>query len=426
MRHIYTCLFYLSLPFIFMRLWWKGRKSPGYRLRWHERLGYVSPLPMIEKPIWIHAVSLGEMIAAKPLIHTLRATYPNTALVITTTTVTGSALAQQYVGDKISHCYLPYDLPSPLTRFLDRIHPQHLILMETELWPNVLHYTAQRGIPILLANARLSPASLHAYLRIPWLTRQMCADISCIAAQTQADADRFMQLGAKSTQIQVMGNIKFDLSLPHDLIEKGHALRHSWGLQHRPVLIAASTHAGEEEIVLAAFHALLAHYPETLLILVPRHPERFGQVEKHCQTQGYRVLRRTQNQPCLSSTQILLGDTFGELFLYYAMADMAFIGGSLVPTGGHNPLEAAALGLVVITGPHTFNFVEIFSLLQTADAVITVTTEIALCAAWETCIRDVAYRENTGKAGQKIIAENCGAVAKHMAYLGHVLGEFSP
>lgn len=417
MRPIYTCLFYLSLPFLFMRLWWKGRKSPGYRLRWRERLGYVSPLPMTEKPIWIHAVSLGEMIAAKPLIHALRAAYPDTTLLITTTTVTGSALAQQYVGDKLSHYYLPYDLPGPLTRFLDRIHPQHLVLMETELWPNLLHYTAERGIPTLLANARLSPASLHAYLRILCLTRQMCAHISCIAAQTQADADRFMQLGAKSTQIQVMGNIKFDLSLPGDIIEKGRALRHSWGLQNRPVLIAASTHVGEEEVVLAAFHALLKNHPETLLILVPRHPERFEQVEKHCQTQGYRVLRRTQNQPCLPTTQIWLGDTFGELFLYYAMADIAFIGGSLVPTGGHNPLEAAALGMVIITGPHTFNFIEIFSLLQAADAVMTVTSAAALCAAWETCIQDIAYREERGKAGQKIIAENRGAVAKHMAYL---------
>jgi 3-deoxy-D-manno-octulosonic-acid transferase len=226
-----------------------------------------------------------------------------------------------------------------------------------------------------------------------------------------------MQLGAKPAQIQVMGNVKFDVPLPTDLVEKGRALRQSWD-PTRPTVIAASTHAGEEEIILSAFNRLLKNYPNALLILVPRHPERFDNVAELCQKHGYSVVRRTQNQACLPTTQIFLGDTLGELFLYYAMADIAFVGGSFISIGGHNPLEPAAVGLAVVTGPHVFNFTEIFSLLQQAGAAITVTDDVTLGDTWIALMGDLTRRESMGKSGQQVVEENRGAVERHVAYLG--------
>jgi 3-deoxy-D-manno-octulosonic-acid transferase len=417
MRYLYTLLFYCCLPFLFIRLWRKGKKTPGYRLRWKERLGFIPSLA-IKDSIWIHAVSLGEMIAAKPLIQALRAQYSDKILVITTTTVSGSSLAQQYVSDKVYHYYLPYDLPGPITRFLDKICPAQVIIMETELWPNLLHYTAQRNVPILLANARLSVSSMQSYARIVTITREMLSHIDCIAAQTQQDADHFMQLGAKPEQIRILGNVKFDMPLPMDLIEKGHALRQSFGAP-RPTLIAASTHAGEEEIILRAFHQFLKNWPDALLILVPRHPERFEAVAELCQQQGHSLIRRTQQQSCTETTQIFLGDTLGELFLYYAMADIAFVGGSFAHIGGHNPLEPAAVGLPVLTGPIVFNFTEIFKLLHKAGAALTVADEITLCDAWTRLMHDPAQCKQMGQIGQQVVDENRGAVKKHLEYLQH-------
>lgn len=418
MRYLYSTLFYLALPFVFIRLWWKGRKVPGYRLRWRERLGFIPPLPA-GPSLWLHAVSLGEMIAARPLILALQQRYPQKSLVITTMTVTGSSLAQKYVGDNTYHVYIPYDLPGAVQRFLNQAHPDLVIIMETELWPNILHYAAKRDLPILLANARLSQSSMQAYQYIIALTRDMLPNISCIAAQTQEDAERFMVLGAKSQQIQVMGNIKFDVSLPQELIEKGRRLRQSWG-EVRPTVIAASTHASEEEKILHAFAKLRETYPNALLLLVPRHPERFDGVAQLCQKQGYRMVRRSQNQPCLADTQILVGDSLGELFLYYAMADVAFVGGSFVETGGHNLLEPAALALPVLTGPSTFNFTEIFNLLQAAGGVASVADESALALKWGQLIADPAYRRQMGENARGVVEQNRGALERHLQYISHM------
>jgi len=416
MRQLYTFLFYCSLPFIFLRLWRKGKKIPDYRLRWAERLGFIPDLSA-KNTIWLHAVSMGELIAARPLILGLRKQYPDKTLVITTTTVSGSNLAQQYVSDKIYHCYLPYDLPGPIHRFLDRVRPTQAIIMETELWPNLLHATAKRSIPVLLANARLSDISMKSYLRIVWLTREMMANITCIAAQTQDYANRFIKLGAKPEQIRVMGNIKFDVPVPTQLVEKGKALRHDWALTQRPVVIAASTHHGEEEIVLQAFKNLLTTHHDALLIIVPRHPERFDEVAVLCEKQGHQVIRRSQNQPCTATTQIFLGDSMGELFLYYAMADVAFVGGSFVSVGGHNPLEPAAVCLPVLTGTQIFNFTEIYALMEKAGAAMEVQDAAALADAWHILLADAARCEQMGKAGEKVVVENKGAVEKHLNYL---------
>ena len=429
MRHLYSILFFLALPFLFLRLWWKGRENPAYRLRWSERLGFI---PILSAPhsLWLHAVSMGEVIAAKPLIAALRQQYPNLTIVITTTTISGSLMACQLVSKNIIHYYSPYDTASAINRFLDRTKPIYAIVMETELWPNLFHYTAKRRIPILLANARLSESSMQAYLKMISLTRPMLAHVSCIAAQTQADADRFIQIGANLAQIQVMGNVKFDVPIPIELVEKGQAWRDQCiapiAEKRRQTIIAASTHLGEEEIIFSAFDKLLNTHPHTLLILVPRHAERTHMILQQCEQKNYRVVCRTENKPCSAQTQIFLGDTMGELFFYYAMADIAFIGGSLCVIGGHNPLEPAALNLPIVTGIHVFNFAQIFTQLQDADAVIMVRDETQLNDIWAKFLDDIAYREQVGAAGKKVVEENRGAVARHLAYVSNACVFKSP
>lgn len=423
-RYLYSLLFYLSLPGVFLRLWWKGQKSVGYRLRWRERLAFIPRIPQ-GKTLWLHAVSFGEMNVARPLILALRQQYPEKTLVITTMTVTGSQLAGKYVDDKTYHFYVPYDLPDVVQRFLDRVHPELAIMMETELWPNILHYTAKRGIPTLVANARLSQSSMREYRYILSLTRGMLPNIACIAAQTQQDADRFIELGAPPEHIKVMGNIKFDVPVPEELVALGRQLRASWG-EIRPTVIAASTHAGEEEKILLAFAALRRSYPDALLILVPRHPERFAEVALLCEQQGFSVVRRSQNRPCTLQTQVFVGDSLGEMFLYYALCDVAFVGGSFVSVGGHNLLEPAALGIPAITGPSTFNFTEIYSLLRQAGGVVSVVDESELAKVWAELISDASRRQQMGLNAKAMVEQNRGALARHLAYIASRLETGQP
>ena len=415
MRYLYSLLFYLATPAIFLRLWWKGRKSPGYRQRWRERLGFVDAIP-VNNCIWLHAVSVGELIAAKPLIASLQARYPQLTLVITNMTASGSGLAAQLAGDKLRYYYVPYDLPGAVNRFLNRIQPRLAIIMETELWPNLLHYTAKRKIPILLANARLSGKSAQGYRRISLLVKPMLQQISVIAAQTAEDAKRFIALGADPGRTLVWGNMKFDVKVPVPLIEKGHALRASWGAR-RPTVIAASTHALEEEKILQAFAELRQSWPTCLLILVPRHPDRFDEVAALCQKWGFSMVRRSQSQPCNPEIQIFLGDSLGELFLYYAAADVAFVGGSLVAVGGHNLLEPAALGLPIVTGPALFNFTEIYNLLQQAEAVVCVKNVQELVAAWSTLLGNETVCHQMGQRAQGVVETNRGALERHLDYV---------
>ena len=419
MRYLYSLTFYLLFPMILLRLWWKGLKVPAYRQRLKERLGFFPTLP---EPgcIWIHAVSLGEMIIAIPIINALKKRYPHLKFLITTMTVTGSGLASKQVNDELSHVYVPYDLPGVVQRFLNRVQPRMLIIMETELWPNLLHYTASRKIPILLANARLSERSARGYRFIPALTRQMLLNINLIAAQTKEDAERFNRLGADSKRVAVVGNVKFDTPVPMELVEQGYALRRSW-MGSRPTVIAASTHAGEEEKILKAFSELIKTFPEALLILVPRHPERFEEVALLCKKCGYSVVRRSENQPCNMETQVFLGDSLGELFLYYAASDVAFVGGSLVPIGGHNLLEPAALGLPIISGPHIFNFARISKLLQEADALVWVDDEKSLAKIWSELLSDEFRRTEMGKRGMGVLEGNRGALQRHLDSIAELL-----
>jgi 3-deoxy-D-manno-octulosonic-acid transferase len=412
MRYIYSILFYLALPFIFLRLWLKSRKNSGYMQDWRQRLGLIKPLDA-QPCIWIHAVSVGEMITAKPLLQALQQHYPNAQFVITNMTPTGLALAKQMQGNNLHHYYVPYDFPGAVTRFLNNIQPQLLIIMETELWPNLIHYTAQRKIPIVLANARLSEKSARGYQKIRSLVQDMLQAIRLILVQTQAEAERYVALGASRNNIVVTGSIKFDVPAPMDKVEEGHLLRASWG-ERRPTLIAASTHAGEEELVLQAFTELRKKHPEALLILVPRHQERFDMVAQLCVKQGFSVVRRTDQQPCTVATQIFLGDTLGELFLYYAAADIAYVGGSLVPVGGHNLLEPAVIGLPIITGHYLFNFTEIFNLLNKEQAVVKVDDAAGLAQTAILLLEDEARRQRMGLAAQQVVEKNRGALKKQL------------
>lgn len=372
-RLTYSLLFHLLLPVILLRLAWRAWRAPAYARRIPERFALGLKLPLREG-IWLHAVSLGESIAAAPLIRQLLARYPELPLTITNMTPTGAQRITELFGGpeyagRVQHCYLPYDLPWSAARFLDQIRPRLAIIMETELWPNHIHHCAQRGIPVVLANARLSERSARGYARFSKLTAPMLAQLSFIAAQTQAEAQRFIQLGARREAVQVSGSIKFDLRIDPALPEQAQQLRAQWQPAGRPVWIAASTHQGEDELILQAHKQLLATHPTLLLILVPRHPERFETVYELCKRSGFATMRRSQQQPVAAHHQVLVGDTLGELLFLYALADLALVGGSLVERGGHNLLEPAALGLPVLSGPHLFNFQEISNLLTQAGAL---------------------------------------------------------
>ena len=321
----------------------------------------------------------------------------STATLVTSTTPTGSGRVQALFGSRVFHVYLPYDLPGAVRRFLDRTRPYVGIIMETELWPNLFHHCASRRIPLAIVNARLSPRSARGYARIAPLTRSTLADVHLIAAQGEGDAQRFRALGARDDQVQVMGNLKFDQTLPADLPTKASVLRNQWGVD-RPVWIAASTHEGEDAEVLDAFARIQQALPSSLLILVPRHQERFGRVADLVEERGYRMVRRASGESASADTQVFLGDTLGELPLFYAAADVAFVGGSLVPVGGHNMLEPAALGVPVLTGPARFNFSDISEALLAAGAAREVEDAEALAAAVIHWLSDVEDRQRVGEA----------------------------
>jgi 3-deoxy-D-manno-octulosonic-acid transferase len=412
MRRTYTFFLYFALPFIFLRLLWRARRNPAYAKRWQERLGCI-PQTLSQNSIWIHAVSVGETLAAIPLVKALQKKFPQSPILITTMTPTGSDRVRATFGDSVEHCYLPYDLPLTLKCFLNKVKPKLLIIIETELWPNLLRQCRLHQIPIILANARLSEKSANGYQRIAPIARQMLQDINLLAVQTTAEADRFIALGAKPEQINVTGSIRFDLEIPEQLHAQAQTLRDQWG-RNRNIWIAASTHEGEEEKILAAFAIVQKTLPQTLLVLVPRHPERFAKVNQLCQQQGYETVLRSSQQACKDNSAIFIGDTMGELLLFYAAADIAFVGGSLIERGGHNPLEPAALGLPVIMGPHVFNFVAICAELKKCGALIEINTAEQLAEIVLQLLQNKSQREKMGAIGQHFVQQNRGALDKHV------------
>lgn len=425
-RALYSLLFHLGLPIVAARLAWRAWRAPAYARRIGERFALGLP-PIKPGGIWLHAVSVGESIAAAPLVRELLVRYPQLPITITCMTPTGSERIQalfgapEYAG-RVQHCYLPYDLPWAAARFLDRLQPTLAVIMETELWPNHIHQCARRGIPVALANARLSARSARGYGRFASLTTPMLAEMSLIAVQTQAEAERFLSLGARPEAVEVTGSIKFDLRIEADLPVRANALRAEWQAAGRPVWIAASTHEGEDEIILAAHQQLVQASPDALLILVPRHPERFNAVHERIQRSGLSARRRSTGEALHAGDQVLLGDTMGELLFLYALADVAFVGGSLVANGGHNLLEPAALGKPVLSGPHLFNFLDIAAQLREAGALLEVADAEGLAQAVARLWREPEEAERRREAGLAVLKANQGALERLLAGLRRLLG----
>jgi 3-deoxy-D-manno-octulosonic-acid transferase len=413
-RRLYSLLISCAAPCAFAVVLWRGLRDRSY---WHglaERFGWGRP---VNAPtVWLHAVSLGEMSAAAPLIRAIRARHSQIPLLLTTATPAGRARAQALFGASVDVRFLPYDTPGSVRRFLARARPRLAIIMETELWPNLYRACERRGVRVLLANARLSAKSVARYRRLGSLFSGLFTANVQVAAQSAEDADRFQSIGSAPARIHVAGNVKFDLQLSAGIIDQGRSLRAAFG-SSRPVWIAGSTHAGEEELLLDAHARLLAEMPDALLLLVPRHKDRFAAVAEMLAGRSVRFARRSGGVTPDAGSQVLLVDTVGELALLYASADVAFVGGSLVAVGGHNLLEPAALGLPVLTGPHYFNSREIALLLLKQGAALQVTDAQELAAVLRRLLDDPDERRRIGAAGKQIIESNRGSVARLLALM---------
>ena len=407
-RALYATLLILCYPVVVLRLIWRSTRYPEYRGGRRERFGRVyasSPRDVI----WVHAVSAGEVIAAAPLIRRLMTMLPEVRVLVTTMTPTGASQVRRLLGNRVSHCYAPYDFPWAIRRFLKRVRPRLLVLIETELWPNMVRLSAARKIPVVLINARLSERSARGYQRIGGLTRDMLGRLTWIAAQYPEHAQRFVELGAPKEIVDVVGNIKFDVELPDDFAERVETLRNRWETTDRPVWIAASTHAGEDRIVLDAHRRLLAQEPRALLILVPRHPERFDAV---VELAGDGLVAQRMTAATGSREQVIVGDTMGQLIYLYGVAQVAFIGGSLVGHGGHNPIEAAATGLPLVMGPHEFNFSSVVAAFDVAGCLHRVTDAASLANAVGGLFADSSRRAVEVNRARDVVVANAGATAR--------------
>ena len=384
---------------------------PAYRHRWAERLGhYNAAMQPARSCVVFHAVSVGEVHAAQPLIEAFMQARPETSIVLTTTTPTGSDRVQALFGDRVKHVYLPWDLPGPVSRFLTFFNPQMLVLMETELWPNLLAGCIRHGCPCFLINARLSEKSLRGYLKIRTMAGSMLKAVNAIAAQSQADAKRFVALGYPESAVIVTGSLKFDVRMDQEKILHGKAMKSAIG--SRPVWIAASTREGEDQKVLQAHALARRQVPDLLLVLVPRHPERFALAAQLSEEAGFETQGYSQGRELAATTSVLVGDTMGDLALYYALADIAFVGGSLVNTGCQNVIEAAAMGLPVLTGPSRFNFQAVSDEMLKAGALVEVENEEALASVVQQMVADESFRKAAATAALAHAASNQGATQK--------------
>lgn len=407
---IYQLILYLIQPLIWIKLLLRSRKNPAYRRRWAERYGFckgkVEPHGII-----LHSVSVGETLASVPLVRALRHRYPHLPIIVTTMTPTGSERVLSAFGKDINHVYLPYDLPCAIKRFLRATQPKLMIIMETELWPGLISALHKKQIPLVIANARLSERSFNGYSKIGRFMTPLLNKISLIAAQNAEDADRFIQLGIANNKLAVSGSLKFDISVTPELAARAVTLRRQWA-PHRPVWIATSTHEGEETIILESHKELLRVFPNLLLILVPRHPERFKTVKDLTERNGFSYIMRSSQQRPSPETQVVVGDSMGELMLLYGIADLALVGGSLVTRGGHNPLEPAAHAIPVLMGPHTWNFTSICARLEAADALIRVLNRGTLIQKVSALLQDDDYRQYYGRHAAMVLHQNQGALQR--------------
>lgn len=423
MRLLYSFVWSLSLPIVLLRLWIRGRQEPGYRQHISERLGFY-PAYTRQKTLWVHAVSAGETRAAEPLIRALLQRYPQHHLILSHMTPTGratGALLFADVSDRITQVFVPYDINWMVKRFLRHYSPSLCALIETEVWPNLVAQCKQFGVPVALVNARLSDKSLKKALKLSSLILPAASAITCVAAQSGPDAERLKSLGVN--QLGVTGNMKFDVTPPEHMAERGARLRH-W-LGDRQIFLCASTRDGEEELLLNAF---VAHRKaNTLLVLTPRHPQRFDQVAAMLTQHGLSFVRRSvmdldaDENPLPSSVDVVLGDSMGEMYMYYAACDLAFVGGSLVNLGGHNLIEACAMAKPVMTGPYTFNFSEITEQAITAQAALRVANPDQLFTQAWTLLDQPATLASMGQNAHAFFLQHQGATARTMHMLEKIV-----
>jgi 3-deoxy-D-manno-octulosonic-acid transferase len=421
MRRLYSVLFALAVPALLLRLALKGIRDSGYWRHWSERFAVVLPrLPATTPVLWVHAVSVGEVQAAVPLIMALKLRHANCRILVTTTTPTGRRRVAQVFGDSVDCCYLPFDILLCLRRFLAGVQPAVGVILETELWPNVIECCRDKGIPLVLANARLSERSAAGYRRFASLSAQMLSRLSLIAVQSQDDAERLIQLGARADRMVLTGNLKLDVHISASAPEAAQVLRRAWG-QQRSVWIAASTHSGEEEIALKVHRELLNNLPGALLVLVPRHPERTDAIVRLCEKAGLSHLRRSEGTAPTAGLDVYIGDTMGDLLMLYAAADVAFVGGSLVERGGHNLLEPAALAVPVILGPHMFNFAELSRRVTDLGIARRINDGDELRETLTALLSDPELRHEMGQQGKQFVEASRGALPQLLEALAPII-----
>jgi 3-deoxy-D-manno-octulosonic-acid transferase len=420
MRTLYSIAWWLAMPLVLARLWWRGRREPGYRRHLGERFGFYRAI--VKGPvIWVHAVSVGETRAAEPLVEALLARYPSHTILLTHMTPTGRATGQALFGkyaSRVLQSYLPYDTGWMASRFIRHFSPSVCVLMETEVWPNLIAQCVRLQVPIALVNARLSERSLAKAQRLSGLMHEAALGISLVAAQTEADAVRLRQLGVRN--VQVTGSIKFDVTPPESASATGAAMRAQFG--SRPVLLCASTREGEEALILDALKAVSVH--DALVVIVPRHPQRFDEVARLITTHGFAMMRRSSSETTAvtSDVEIFLGDSMGEMFAYYAACDVAFIGGSLLPLGGQNLIEACALGKPVLVGPHTFNFGPISEDAIAASAALRVADAAAMLDNASRLLRSDDVRVDMGTRARAFAQQHRGATERAVLLLQALIG----
>jgi len=410
MRFVYIVLAYLLVPIAFGMVVWRGFRDRDYWSNLGHRFGF-GPRAAGPRSIWVHAVSVGEVQASASLVRALRSRYAHMPLVLTTVTPTGEQRARSLFGTDVDVRYVPYDLPGCVSRFFDRVRPRLAVILETEIWPNLYHECGRRGVPLVLASARISPRSLGRYRLLVSLFRETLSHGIVIAAQSASDARRFESIGANPARTHVTGNIKFDFELGNTVVARGRALRAGHAPQ-RPVWIAGSTHEGEEEAALDAHALVRAQHPDALLVLVPRHRDRFEEVANLLRRRGVPFITRSGKAPMRSDVSVFLLDTLGELLTFYAAADVAFVGGSLVPIGGHNLLEPAALSLPILVGPYNFNSEDIAQLFIDVGAVRAVKSATELAEQVSLLISQPEERARMGEAGRRALDENRGALGR--------------
>jgi 3-deoxy-D-manno-octulosonic-acid transferase len=417
-RFFYGAAAYLLIPILALIMLWRGWRDRGYWKNFGQRFGFGRKLA--QPSIWVHAVSVGEVQAAAALVLNLATRYPAIPLVLTTATPTGAQRARALFNDAVDVRFVPFDLPGAARRFFERVRPRLAVIFETELWPNLYHECRARRVPLVLASARLSPRSVRRYRRFLGLFEETLSQGVVIAAQAAGDAERFRAVGAPAAHTHITGNLKFDFVVPQETRARGRELR-AFHAPGRAVWVAGSTHAGEEEILLDAHRRLRSRNPDALLVLVPRHPPRFADVAAGLGREGVPFVKVSQRIPCDASTSVLLVDSLGELLDFYAAGDVAFVGGSLVPVGGHNLLEPAALGLPILSGPFFFNSQDIAQLLIARGALEVVADATALTERLAALLSDPSERARRGQLGQASIADNRGALEKLLRLIDPVL-----